>query len=43
MVEICEFLDSIIGTGEFSAVLIRYEIDDIERFSSVAFSYWHRV
>lgn len=32
--EICKLLDSIPGIGGFSAVLIRYEIDDIERFPS---------
>lgn len=34
--EICELLDSIPGIGELSAVLIRYEIDEIERFSSAS-------
>jgi transposase len=32
--EICQLLESVPGIGELSAVLIRYEIDDIERFVS---------
>lgn len=32
--DICKLLKTIPGIGEFSAVLIRYEIDDIGRFSS---------
>lgn len=34
--EICRLLESIPGIGELSAVLIRYEIDDIDRFVSPA-------
>ena len=34
--EICRLLESVPGIGELSAVLIRYEIDDIERFISVS-------
>ncbi len=34
--EICPLLESIPGIGELSAVLIRYEIDDIDRFVSPA-------
>lgn len=34
--EICQLLESIPGIGELSAVLIRYEIDDIDRFTSPA-------
>jgi transposase len=32
--EVCKLLRSVPGIGELSAVLIRYEIDDIERFAS---------
>lgn len=32
--EICQLIESVPGIGELSAVLIRYEIDDIERFVS---------
>lgn len=34
--EICQLLESVPGIGELSAVLIRYEIDDIERFISAS-------
>lgn len=33
---ICRLLESVPGIGELSAVLIRYEIDDIERFVSAS-------